>query len=79
MSPTCWQDEIEARAKKCTRVEDELEELKYWVQDLSNELDRFVEGIEYEDDIVSIGYIMEFVRQLQEKLEKKKNKVMGYK
>ena len=61
-------------------VENELERLKYWVQDVSNEIDRFVDGVEYyEDGIASVDYVMGFVRELQAKLEKKKNTIMGYK
>ena len=79
MSPTCWQDEIEARADKCTRVEDELDELKYWVQDLSNELDFFIEETEADPYETSRSIFMGFIKELQAKLEKKKNKIMEYK
>jgi hypothetical protein len=72
--PTCWMDVIESRAKRCSRVEDELEELKNWVQDASNRVDRFIEecGDEEQDP-------MWFIRRLQKDLEKKTNEVMGYK
>ncbi len=78
MSPTCWQDEIEARADKCTRVEDELEELKYWVQDLSHKVDYFMENFELYEEITSRKEIVNFIKELQETLGKKKNIVMGY-
>ena len=78
MSPTCWQDEIEARADKCTRVEDELDELKYWVQDLSNELDFFIEEVEGDPYETSRSILIGFIKEIQVKLEKKKNEVMGY-
>ncbi len=78
--PVSWLDNLYDRSAKCSTVENELEDLKYWVQDVSNEIDRFVDGVEYyEDGITSVDYLMGFVRELQAKLEKKKNTIMGYK
>lgn len=77
--PVSWLDTLYDRSDRCSTVEEELDLLKYWVQDVSNEVDRFVENIEYEDDIVTTNYIMGFIRELQAKLEKKKNTIMGYK
>lgn len=77
--PTSWLDNLYDRSERCSTVEEELERLKYWVQDVSEEVDRFVDGVEYyEDGIASVDYIMGFVRELQAKLEKKTNTIMGY-
>ncbi|HEC66270.1 hypothetical protein LCGC14_1339180 [marine sediment metagenome] len=78
MSPTCQVDELEARAVRCSSVEDELNELKQWVQGLSNELDFFVEEIEGDPYETSRSIFMGFIKEIQAKLEKKKNEVMGY-
>lgn len=77
--PVSWLDNLYERSDRCSTVEEELERLKYWVQDVSNEVDRFIEETEYEDDTVSITYLMGFIRGLQAKLEEKKNTIMGYK
>ena len=84
--PQSWLDNLYDTSKRCSTVEGELEDLKYWVQDVSNEVDKFIEdieyeaeGIEYKDGIVSVDYIMKFVKELQTKLAEKKNTVMGYK
>ncbi len=76
MSPT---DEIEARANKCNRVEGELEELKYWVQDVTNKLEHFMENLDLYGDLLLRAKIVEFVKEIEEEMRKKTNEMMGYK
>ena len=71
--PTSWLDELEAAAVSGDKAKDELEELKHWVQDLSNRVDSFIEECKHgEQDPIW------FIRKIQKSLEKKKNEVMGY-
>ncbi len=79
MSPTCRLDEIEARAKKCDGVEDRLEELKYWVQDVTNKLEYFVENLGLFGDLVAREKMIEFVKEIEKEMRKKINETMGYK
>jgi len=72
--PTSWLDKLEDSAKSGAEANEELEKLKYWVQDLSNRIDSFMKECKYgEQDPLW------FVKRLQKDLEKKTNEIMGYK
>ncbi len=75
---TCWIDEMEARSDRLVKVDAELDELKQWIQDLSNELDFYVEEVEGDPYETSRSILIGFIKEIQVKLEKKKNEVMGY-
>lgn len=79
MSPTCRQDEMEARANKCNRVEKMNEELKYWLQDVANKLEYFVANLDLYGDTILQSKIIEFVKEIEKEMRKKTNEVMGYK
>ncbi len=79
MSPTCWQDETEARTNRCNRVEDELDELKYWVQDVTERLEHFTENLNLYGDLLLRAKIVEFLKETEEEMRKKTNEIMGYK
>jgi len=70
----CFTEGCSCKGEPEVSVEDQLDELKNWVQDLSNRVDSFVE----EETLYGVSDPMWFIRELQEKLEKKKNEVMGY-
>ena len=79
MSPTCRQDEMEARANRCNRVEAVNEELKHWLQDVTNKLKYFVENLDLYGDTLRQSKIIEFVKEIEKEMRKKTNEMMGYK
>ncbi|KKM91221.1 hypothetical protein LCGC14_1230850 [marine sediment metagenome] len=70
---------MEARSDRLVKVNAELDEPKQWIQALSNELDFYVEEVEGDPYETSRSILIGFIKEIQVKLEKKKNEVMGYK
>jgi len=75
MSPYCWVEGCSCKGVKPIRIEDQLEELKYWVQEMAEKLDHFASE-EYEYD--SRESVMKFIKEIEEEIRKKTNEVMGY-
>ena len=64
----CFTEGCSCKGNPIVRPEDELEELKYWVQDVCHKADAFMEELEYgECDPIA------FIKELQEELRKKTN------
>jgi len=77
--PTCYMQGCSCHGEPAISAEDQLDELKYWVQDISEKVDAFMENLELYDEIAPREEIAIFLKELRETLEKKKNEVMGYK
>lgn len=79
MSPTCWQDETEARANRCDKVEEMSDEFKYWLHDVANTLEHFVGTLDLHGDTLPRSKIIEFIKEIEKEVRKKTNEVLGYK
>ncbi len=56
----------------------ELDELKHWVQNVTNKLEHFTENLDLYGDVLQRSKIIEFLRETEEEMRNKTNEIMGY-